>query len=86
MSRIVALIVKEFLTLLKDPKSRTVIIIPPLVQLFVFGYAATFDLNNIPFAVYDQCASAESRRFALPESGSGCAAAYARISWRWKAM
>ncbi|HUY90679.1 MAG TPA: ABC transporter permease [Pirellulales bacterium] len=70
MSRIAALIVKEFLTLLKDPKSRTVIIVPPLVQLFVFGYAATFDLNNIPFAVYDECASAESRLLLARLRGS----------------
>ena len=70
MSRIAALVVKEFLTLLKDPKSRTVIILPPLVQLFVFGYAATFDLNNIPFAVYDESASAESRELLARLRGS----------------
>lgn len=70
MSRIAALIVKELLTLLKDPKSRTVIIIPPLVQLFVFGYAATFDLNNIPFGVYDESATAESRRLLARLRGS----------------
>ncbi len=74
MSRILALVVKEFLALLKDPKSRVVIIVPPFVQLFVFGYAATFDLNNIPYAVYDESDSAASRqllaRFAArPISG-----------------
>ena len=70
MSRIIALVVKEFLALLKDPKSRTVIILPPLVQLFVFGYAATFDLNNIPFAVYDESHSAASRELLARLRGS----------------
>ena len=39
---------KELLVLLRDPKGRMVIFIPPLLQLLVFGYAATFDLNLIP--------------------------------------
>ena len=46
--------IKEFLALLKDRRSRTVIIVPPLVQLIVFGYAATFDLNDVPYAVYNE--------------------------------
>ncbi|HVX63144.1 MAG TPA: ABC transporter permease [Pirellulales bacterium] len=70
MSRILALVVKEFLALLKDPKSRVVIIIPPFVQLFVFGYAATFDLNNIPYAVYDESDSAASRQLLARLRGS----------------
>src|SRR5512143_4223016 len=52
--RILALVRKEFLTLLKDPKSRLVLVVPPLIQLLVFGYAATFDLKQVPYAVYDE--------------------------------
>lgn len=52
--RILALIRKEFLALLKDPKSRMVLIVPPLIQLLVFGYAATFDLKEVPYAVYNE--------------------------------
>lgn len=52
--RILALLHKELLALLKDPKSRFVLIIPPLVQLLVFGYAASFDLKDIPWALYDE--------------------------------
>ena len=51
VKRIYALMIKEFLALMKDKRSRIVVIIPPLVQLLVFGYAATFDLNHIPIAV-----------------------------------
>jgi ABC-2 type transport system permease protein len=60
-SRILTLMKKEFLALLKDPKSRFVVIGPPIIQLIVFGYAASFDLKNVPFAVYDQDQSALSR-------------------------
>jgi drug efflux transport system permease protein len=67
--RILALIIKELLAVLKDPKSRIVLIGPPLIQLVVFGYAATFDLNHVPFAVFNRDRSAASRdlvtRFAL---------------------
>jgi ABC-2 type transport system permease protein len=59
--QIVALIVKELLAILKDPKSRIVLVGPPLIQLLVFGYAATFDLNHVPIAIYDQDGSATSR-------------------------
>jgi ABC-2 type transport system permease protein len=52
--RILALVRKEFLALLKDPKSRMVLIVPPLIQLLVFGYAATFDLKQVPYAVYNE--------------------------------
>jgi drug efflux transport system permease protein len=48
------LTIKEFLALLKDRKSRIVVIVPPILQLIVFGYAATFDLTNIPYAVYNE--------------------------------
>lgn len=52
--RIYALMIKEFLALLKDKKSRIVIIVPPIIQLFVFTYAATYDLREVPFAVYNE--------------------------------
>lgn len=53
-NRIYGLTIKEFLALLKDRKSRIVVIVPPILQLIVFGYAATFDLTNIPYAVYNE--------------------------------
>ncbi|QDT88750.1 ABC transporter permease [Gimesia algae] len=70
MSRLVALIIKEFLTLLKDPKSRFVIIGPPIIQLVVFGYAATFDLTNVPLAIYDESNSELSRELIARFDGS----------------
>jgi ABC-2 type transport system permease protein len=59
--RILALVIKEFLQVLKDPRSRTVVFVPPIVQTFLFGYAATFDLVDVPYAVWDEDRSASSR-------------------------
>ncbi len=59
--QVFALIVKELLAVLKDRKSRMVLIGPPLIQLMVFGYAATFDLDHVPIAIYDEDPSAASR-------------------------
>ncbi len=69
-SRIIALIIKEFLALLKDPKSRFVIIGPPVFQLLVFGYAATFDLTHVPFAIYNESASEDARQLTAHFRGS----------------
>jgi ABC-2 type transport system permease protein len=52
--RIMALMKKEFLAILKDKKSRIVLIGPPIIQLLVFGYAATYDLSQVPFAIYNE--------------------------------
>jgi drug efflux transport system permease protein len=68
--RIGALMKKEFLALFKDKRSRIVVIVPPILQLLVFGYAATFDLNRIPLAVYDEDHSQASRDLVARFEGS----------------
>jgi drug efflux transport system permease protein len=67
---VLALVIKELLAVLKDPRSRLVLIVPPLIQLIVFGYAATFDLNRLPIAVYNQDHSAASRDLVAGFLGS----------------
>jgi len=68
--RILALMIKEFLALLKDKRSRTVLIAPPLMQLIVFGYAATFDLNQVPYAIYNEDPGSASRELLAHFAGS----------------
>ncbi len=68
--RIVALMIKEFLALLKDKQSRVVLIAPPLIQLLVFGYAATYDLSHISYAVYNEDTGAASQNFLAGLEGS----------------
>jgi len=69
-ARIHALVIKEFLTLLKDKRSRFVLIGPPLIQLMIFGYAATFDLKNVPYAVYNEDRGSVSRELLAAFDGS----------------
>jgi ABC-2 type transport system permease protein len=52
--RIRALIWKELLALLNDPKSRNFLLIPPLIQLFIFTFAATLDVKNVPIGIFNQ--------------------------------
>lgn len=68
--RIIALTLKEFIMILKDPKSRFVIIGPPLIQFFVFGYAATYDLKNVRYAILDESRTPESRQLLSRLEGS----------------
>ena len=68
--QVLALVVKELFAVLRDGRSRTVLIGPPLIQLVVFGYAATFDLSHVPIAVYDQDQSSASRELVARFAGS----------------
>jgi len=61
-SRLVALIRKEFIQIRRDPRTLALIIIIPILQLFLLGYAATNDVRNVPLAVLDQDRSSAARR------------------------
>lgn len=52
--RIRSLILKEFLMLWKDRKSRMVLVVPPLVQLVLFASAATFDVTDVALGVWQE--------------------------------
>lgn len=52
--RIWALVVKEILALLQDPKGRLVLIAPPILQLILFSFAATLDVTNISLIIFNQ--------------------------------
>jgi ABC-2 type transport system permease protein len=69
--RIFALVRKELLAIFKDPRSRFALIGPPILQCLIFGYAATYDLSNVPYAVLDQDRSAASRDLLAKLDGSG---------------
>jgi ABC-2 type transport system permease protein len=69
--RIVTLFYKELLAVLKDPRSRVTIFMPPILQCLIFGYAASFDLNHIPYAILDRDHSAASRALSEAIDGSG---------------
>lgn len=60
--RIMAILIKEFKQVFRDPRMKTVIFITPLVQIILFGYAANKDINYVPTAIYDQDNTKESRK------------------------
>jgi len=70
LSRILALALKELLAILKDPRGRFTLFVPPLLQCLVFGYAASYNLNYVPYAVLDQDRSAASRELLARLDGS----------------
>ena len=80
--QVLALVIKELLAVLRDPRSRIVLIGPPLIQLAVFGYAATFDLNHVPIAIYNQDPSQASRELVARFAGSPTFSVKARLEKR----
>jgi ABC-2 type transport system permease protein len=52
--RIVAIAHKEMLQIRRDPRSLLIILVIPLVQLFIFGYAVNLDVKHVPLCIYDQ--------------------------------
>ena len=51
--RLRAIILKEILAVLRDPRARLILVAPPLIQFFLFGFASTMDVNNIRVGVLD---------------------------------
>ena len=78
--RVLALMRKELLAILKDPRSRFMLIGPPILQCLIFGYAATYDLNDIPYAVLDRDRSAASYALLARLDGSGVFRRVANLS------
>jgi ABC-2 type transport system permease protein len=68
--RILALTRKELLAILKDPRSRFMLFAPPIIQCLIFGYAATYDLNDVPYAVLNRDRSAASYELLARLDGS----------------
>ncbi len=62
-SALVSLVIKEFISIWRDKKSRMVIFLPPVLQLFIFSYAATLDITNIKIGILDSDNTEISREF-----------------------
>lgn len=70
LRRLRAIARKEFLHVLRDPRSLMMGIGMPMVLLFLFGYALTLDVDRVPLVVWDQSNTAQSREFISRFSGS----------------
>jgi len=61
LARMKQMIIKEFVQVFRDKRTRAILIGPPIIQMLVFGYAATFEVHHVPIAVLDLDHSQESR-------------------------
>ena len=68
---LIVLVKKEFLTIFSDPANRTILFIPALLQAVLFGYAASYDVNHVDYAVLDQSKGQISQQFLNHLDGSG---------------
>lgn len=69
--RVLKIIKKEFIQLRRDPKLLLPILLTPILQLMVFGYAVTTDVRHIDMAVLDEDRTSASRQFIERFAGSG---------------
>jgi len=54
LHRIYSLLVKEILAVWRDKKSRLTLIVPPIVQLVIFTFAATLDVKDVPIGILNR--------------------------------
>ena len=59
--RLLSLIRKEFIQIVRDPRTLGLTFLMPIVMLLLLGYAATNDVRNISLVVWDQDQSSASR-------------------------
>ena len=61
LARLKQMLIKEFIQVFRDKRTRFLLFGPPIIQMLVFGYAATYDIRHVPTVVLDLDHSQESR-------------------------
>ena len=61
--RIIAITRKEFIHILRDPRSLGMAIAMPILLIFLFGSSLSLDVDNVPLVIWDQNATSDSREF-----------------------
>lgn len=61
LRRLQGMLVKEFIQVFRDTRTRTLLFAPPIIQMLIFGYAATLEVRHIPLAALDYDNSQVSR-------------------------
>ncbi|HET9066603.1 MAG TPA: ABC transporter permease [Gemmatimonadales bacterium] len=69
--RVLQLVMKEFRQLMRDPRLARIVLIAPVIQLIIFGYAVSTDLTSTPTLVVDHDRSVASRDFVNAFTSSG---------------
>ncbi len=70
MGRLWAIIVKELWSTLRDPRARITLIVPPILQLMIFGLATTLEVKNFNVGVLNTSAGRASYEFVEKLAGS----------------
>lgn len=52
--RLRAIIIKELWAVLRDPRARMTLIVPPIIQLLIFGFASTLEVKNINVGILNR--------------------------------
>ncbi len=66
-----AIVRKEFLQMLRHPRMRVMVFVPPVLQLIIFGYACNLDVETVHMAWMDGDHSPQSRELLSAFTGSG---------------
>ncbi len=61
MTRLRAILIKEFLQMSRDRMTLAMLVILPIIQLLIFGYGINTDVKHLPTVVFDQSLTSESR-------------------------
>jgi ABC-2 type transport system permease protein len=61
LARLKQMLIKEFIQVFRDKRTRIVLFGPPIIQMLIFGYAATFEIRHVATVVLDLDHSQESR-------------------------
>jgi len=69
--RIIVILRKEFIQVFREPRMRALLLVPPLLQLIIFGYAVTLDVDNARIAWMDNDNTPASRALLARFEGSG---------------
>ena len=70
LARLKQMLIKEFIQVFRDKRTRFVLFGPPIIQMLIFGYAATFEIHHVSTVVLDLDHSQESRELISRFSSS----------------
>jgi len=70
LTRIWAMIIKEMWAVLRDPRGRIILVVPPIIQLVLFASAATLEVKNVSIGIYNRDSGQASVEFMSQMAGS----------------
>ena len=68
--RVFAIIRKEFVHIIRDPRSLAMAIAMPVLLIFLFGSSLSLDVDKVPLVIWDQNRTSDSREFVGRFTGS----------------